>query len=357
MTSWRKLHDERFRRLLERLQQTLRRSTSTVSASPLSAAPPNPANTTDSTPLAESGPAEAEPKVIDSLAAQPEESISPGAKEATDAEEAPTEGPKEPLTEHQEPHQAKGETARPTQEIPEVPELSPEPQLPEAEVPADFPAQQTKEEKSTEHTSSSHEERPADTTPAASPPSPPPAQEPQGKSSEHSAKAESPGPPPPTPEAAVSSLDPARIRALDFFRHLPWNGQTIQTNQPAPTENTLAKPSPSSAAGSPPRATAASIKDPLTTKAAAFFTALPWKVGQQMAEHEILESFSVRTSGEDVGKAPHEAPTGGNMLMAGMMSAAKTSQKMKSSTPAVPALTPGKSSARQFFTNLNWKAS
>ena len=162
---------------------------------------------------------------------------------------------------------------------------------------------------------------------------------------------------------------PAPVRldqpARTFFHSLPWNGEAVAA--PSPDEASRAPREFSAQRKNIPDSPPAVVPS-LSSGADDFFRSLPWSgkfaepITQADAAPHVDNSNRLQfaTPGLDTGTPVDEAPTAQNMLMAGMMSAAKTSRRMKerdadtgTSNPPDPAT----ARATEFFNHLNWKKS
>lgn len=167
-----------------------------------------------------------------------------------------------------------------------------------------------------------------------------------------------------TSNEGSTTSDFLRQPAKSFFLAVPWSGEV--------QDSSLGETPPVAAERySPPTVDFSRRVEVLSvgTKAIQYFQSLPWSgeasgpPAQASALHNQAAGdnrIQFKTTGEDAGAPVDEAPSAQNMLMAGMMSAAKTSRRIKSRDEAAnkPARQdPAQSKASDFFNHINWKKS
>ena len=169
---------------------------------------------------------------------------------------------------------------------------------------------------------------------------------------EESRVAEAPVAPPAAAAAAVAAYQtvafPAEAPVSNFtsrafFSALAWSGQQVRSATPR-----LETPAAPAVAA----ATAAFSAEPLpathqaASTSAAFFGALPWSGANALGD--VIKSIRVTASRDDAGLDPRSAPLpGDNPLLTGMLSAARTSDRLAARPPAP-------SRASDYFHAIPW---
>lgn len=171
--------------------------------------------------------------------------------------------------------------------------------------------------------------------PAAPPPAPPPA--PPAVATPVASRQ----PAPPPAEAPVLNFT-----SRAFFAALAWSGQ--QVRNATPRLDTSSEPVALATAAAPAAFSPESVPATQQTAStsAAFFGALPWSGANALGN--IIKSIRVTASRDDAGLDPRSAPLpGDNPLLTGMLSAARTSDRLAARPPAP-------SRASDYFHAIPW---
>lgn len=137
------------------------------------------------------------------------------------------------------------------------------------------------------------------------------------------------------------------LTSRDFFSTLAWSGQIIRSQMPR-----METPAAAAAASAPTESAVVFSAEPLPARqqtastSSAFFGALPWSGANALGD--VIKSIRVTASRDDAGLDPRSAPLpGDNPLLTGMLSAARTSDRMAARPPA-----PARASA--YFNAIPW---
>lgn len=161
---------------------------------------------------------------------------------------------------------------------------------------------------------------------------------------------------------AQDNRDAGRVNLLEvpakrFFATIPWGGGHVGDAGFEAADFAVPQSKPVAARPARP------VEVPRSNAAAAlFFKSLPWsgEVSQQADEAPETLRIQLETNGEDTGAPIDEAPSAHNMLMAGMLSAARTSRRIQAQQGAPGSAahqSPERTRASEFFNHLNWKKS
>ncbi len=151
--------------------------------------------------------------------------------------------------------------------------------------------------------------------------------------------AQAPALAPPAPSMVSGS-------ARSFFSALGWSGAVAHFSTPANVDQTGNRPPESSVRKPAEPVQHVATSSSFENKAATFFSQIPWSGSSHFGE--IITSIHVTATRNDLSLDPRTASLpNDNPLLAGMLSAARTSDRL-AARPSLP------SHARDFFTSIPW---